>query len=237
MQGRIEQNINGETYYVYSKKNDFTKILAVIGAISIFVVVVLAGIGLKSIVSSAADNMSGGKVANTAGEEALVEKIVISESDVRHQMMPIGELATFEDPYDGDDEIEDYSQLWGWDVPFTKHTVKYKYEGVIKVGYQVKNIDIRVDNENQVIYVTLPKPEVLDNYVDTYYTTDEKNNIINAIESDEVQKRIDEVIEPERLKEAEENGLYDRAEQTAIDIIESQLRTFEKEGYRVEFTN
>ena len=234
MQDRIKQNINGEIYYDYSKKMDYTKILAVIGAISIIAVVVLAGIGVKSVFSSAADSMNSGKSGSTAGEEALVEKIVISESDVKHQMSPIAELTTFEDTYHGEDEIVDYSQLWGWDVPLTKHTIKYKYEGTIKVSYEIKNIDVRVDNENQVIYITLPEPEV-DNQAENTGTTDENNNLINNIKSDEVQQRIDNEIEPARLKEAEEKGLYNRAEQNAINVIESQLRTFEKEGYSVEF--
>ncbi|MCR5633008.1 MAG: DUF4230 domain-containing protein [Eubacterium sp.] len=165
----------------------------------------------------------------------FAEEVDVTVYDVKEQLKPIGELATYGFDYEGKEKIEDSIEAFDkWDVPLTKHTIDVEYEGKIKVGYEMKDIDLSVDNKNQVINVVLPEPQVLDNYIDTYSTVD-KNNVLNPIESDEAQDYLDNIVEPKELAAAEEQGIYEKAEENAQDLIKDQLSYFEKHGYTVEF--
>lgn len=167
--------------------------------------------------------------------EVFAEAVDVTVYDVKRQMNPIGEMATYEQTYEGHEKIEDYREAFGkWNVPLTKHTVDIQYDGVVKVGYEMKDVDLSVDTENKVINVVLPEVQVLDNYVDTYSTVDD-NNIFNPIKSDEAQEYLDGIVEPRELKEAEEDGIYEKAYENAQELIKNQLSYFEKFGYRVEF--
>lgn len=165
----------------------------------------------------------------------FTESTDITVYDVKRQMSPIGELATYKMTYDGKEKIEDYAQLWNWNVPLTKHTIDVEYNGVIKVGYEMRDIDISVDSDKKVINVVLPKVKVLDNYIDTYETVDD-NNIINSIKSDEVENYLDEMVKPKELEKAIENGIYEDAEENAKITIMEQLSYFEKYGFTIEFS-
>ena len=167
--------------------------------------------------------------------EVFAETVDVTVYDVKRQMSPIGELATYERTYEGHEKLEDnITAFKKWNVPLTKHTIDIQYNGVIKVGYEMKDIDLSVDTERKVINVVLPEVQVLDNYVDTYSTVDD-NNVFNPIESDEAQNYLDSEVEPKELKNAEEDGIYEEAEENAKKLIKNELSYFEKFGYTIEF--
>lgn len=171
-----------------------------------------------------------------AGSDVFAETVDVTVYDVKRELQPIGEMVTSEYTYEGKEKIEDSLSICEQDIFFTKHTIDVEYNGVIKAGYEMDDVDITVDTDKKVINVTLPDAQIFDNYVDTY-TTEENNNIINNIKADEVQKYIDEVIEPRELEEAEKDGIYDLAEESAKDQMKNQLSYFEKFGYSVEFSS
>lgn len=167
--------------------------------------------------------------------DVFAEDMDVTVYDVKHQMSPIGEMATYEYTYEGHEKIEDSIAVSdSWNIPFTEHTIDIEYSGVIKAGYEMDDMDLSVDTERKVINVVLPEVQVLDNYVDTYSTVD-KNNVFNPIESDEAQEYLDGVVEPKELNKAEEEGIYEEAEEHAKELIKDQLSYFEKFGYSVEF--
>lgn len=182
-----------------------------------------------------------GLLNNILGSEAeaadiFEETVDVTVYDVRHELQPIGEMVTAEYAYEGKEKIEDSLSIGNQDLFFTKHTIDVDYNGVIKAGYEMDDVDITIDVNDKVINITLPEAQIFDNYVDTY-TTIENNNIINNIKSDEVQTYIDEVIEPRELEEAEKDGIYDLAEESAKDQMKKQLGYFEKFGYSIEFSS
>lgn len=167
--------------------------------------------------------------------DVFAEEMNITVYDVKHQMSPIGEMATYKYEYKGHEKIEDSIEVAdSWNIPFTEHTIDIEYSGEIKAGYEMDDIDLSVDTERKVINVVLPEVQVLNNNVNTYSTID-KNNVLNPIESDEAQGYLDGVVEPKELEKAKEEGLYDKAEEHAKEIIKNQLSYFEKFGYSVEF--
>lgn len=112
-------------------------------------------------------------------------------------------------------------------VPGTTNTINLECKGIVKVGYDVEEITIKVDNDSQKIYISLPAPKVLDNYViwDTVICQEE-NNILNPIDFEQYQTLIAE-IEEDGLALVEADGIYADAEENMMTIIRNFLSGFE----------
>lgn len=150
---------------------------------------------------------------------------------IRDALEPIGEFATYEYTYHGEAKVEDFRKLGNIKIPFTKHAITIPYDGAIKVGYQVSDIDIQVKGKE--ISIHLPEPEILDNYLEIDYEKIESdNNILNPIEPNELGDW-KEGEKEERLKNAEEMGIYASAETSAREQIRALLGYID--GYHVNF--
>lgn len=164
-------------------------------------------------------------VKNHTTKEADITTII------RDALEPIGEFATYEYTYHGEAKVEDSRQLGNAKIPFTKHSITIPYDGAIKVGYQVSDIDIQVKGKE--ICIKLPEPEILDNYLEIDYEKIEAdNNILNPIEPNELGDW-KEGEKAERLKNAEEMGIYASAETSAREKIREMLGYID--GYHVNF--
>lgn len=155
------------------------------------------------------------------------EKRTVTMNEVKAKLVEIDQLATYSGEYTVSKSV-DQARYFLDDIPVlgTKNTINITCEGIVKVGYQVRDITVSVDNESKKIYISLPEPAVLDNYViwDSVQCA-ETNNILNPINFEQYQKLIQE-IEQDGLKEAEGQGLYDDAEQTVKKIIQNGLAGF-----------
>ena len=163
-----------------------------------------------------------------------VEKSVVTLDEVEVQLQKIGQLAVHSGEYTVSKSRE-YIRHFFDDIPIpgTKNSIGLKCNGVVKVGFDIDEIAPTLDNESQKIYISLPEPEILDNYViwDSV-ECEEKNSIFNPIEFDQYQQLIDE-IEEEGLAQAEKDGLYEAAEENTRTVIREFLSGFD--GYEVVF--
>lgn len=163
----------------------------------------------------------------------LTEKNELSDTTVYEKLQDIGELATYSYEYQNVREFKSSKQLFGYNIPGTSHIIQLKYNGVIKAGYEVAGIVIHVDNDSNIIYVTLPEVQILDNYIDTdNLTYAEQNNIFNPISGEEVTEGLD-LIKQEELEKAEQSGIYELAEGSAKALINGLLSDFTE--YTVNF--
>ena len=161
-------------------------------------------------------------------------KTELSDTVVKEKLQSIGQLVTYSYEYTDIREIKDSRQLFGVNIPGTTHTIRLAYNGMIKVGYEVSEIGVRVDNENHVIEVSLPDPKVTDNYIDMdTLSYAEQNNIFNPIRGEEITGELDEIKRAE-LEKAEQAGIYELAAGNAKAQIGSLLEAFD--GYTVKFT-
>lgn len=120
-----------------------------------------------------------------------------------------------------------------WDIPGTTSNVTILYSGVINVGYDMGEIDYELSKEEPVIYVTLPEPEVLDNYIkfdDLRCICD--NNILNPIKTDAVMAYFN-TIEQDELKKAEADDIYNKADGQLQEIVKRYFKVIPE--YEVEF--
>lgn len=150
----------------------------------------------------------------------------LSDTVVKRKLQSIGELATYEYQYEDIREVKSSKQLGSWNIPGTTHTIRIKYNGTIKVGYQVADIDVKVDNDAMVIHVTLPEPQVTDNYIDMdNLSYSEQNNIFNPISGNEITDELEDIKNAE-LEKAESDGIYELAQGNAKALINGLLSDF-----------
>ncbi len=157
------------------------------------------------------------------------EKRIITKEEIEAKLVEIGELATYSGEYTVEHTEEEYRDLLDrFRIPGTKNLIALKCEGVVKVGYDVKDIGVQVDNESMKIYLTFPKQaEILDNYIvwDTV-ECDEKDCWNNPIEFVQYKAMLTE-LEAKGLVQVEEKGIYKAAEDNFKSIIETFFYGFE----------
>jgi hypothetical protein len=161
-----------------------------------------------------------------------VEKRIVTVDEVESKLSEISELATYSGYYTvtrGKDEtryvLEDVK------IPGTTNSIAITANGIVKVGYDVSQINIKIDDDK--IYLSLPQAQLLDNYViwDSIEST-ENNNVLNPIEISQYEELIDE-IETLGLEDVESKGIYDGAEENLKTLIEGFLSEFE--DYEIEY--
>ena len=159
---------------------------------------------------------------------AEVEKRIVTVEEVEVMLVDISQFSTYSGEYTTTKSAE-YTRyfLVNIAVPGTTNTINLECKGIVKVGYDVEEITIEVDNDSKKIYISLPAPKVLDNYViwDTV-KCQEENNILNPIDFEQYQALISE-IEDDGLALVEADGIYADAEENMITIIRNCLSGFE----------
>ena len=154
-----------------------------------------------------------------------VEKRVVTVEEVESQLMEMAELSTYSGEYTvtlGNDETRyllDNIKVWG-----TTNSIEITASGIVKVGYDMNDIVVKVDDDR--IYIKLPEAQLNDNYViwDTV-TCSESNNILTPIEFSQYQEIVDE-IEEMGLADVESKGIYQNASENVKKIMNGFLSEF-----------
>lgn len=178
-------------------------------------------------------------------DELINEPIVVSPASpeislsiIKSELQTIGELATVEYLFTDAAKFSDSKQFKNWNIPGTEKSFILKWNGVIKAGIKLNDVDIQVDEKTMTVIVTLPKAEILSYQVfsDSTEVLDEKNNIFNKITVDDKVK-FDEKTEESMKKRAVENGLLDKANDQAKAVVDMFLRTYSviNENYTIEY--
>ena len=159
---------------------------------------------------------------------AEVEKRIVTVEEVEVVLIDVSQFSTYSGEYTTTKSAE-YTRYFldNIAVPGTTNTINLECKGIVKVGYDVDEITIKVDNDSQNIYISLPAPKVLDNYViwDSVKCREE-NNILNPIDFEQYQGLISE-IEDEGLALVEADGIYEDAKANMETIIRNFLSGFE----------
>ena len=161
-----------------------------------------------------------------------VEKRVVTAEEVQAKLFEIGELSTFSGKYEFTKGVEETRYLLE-EIPVFGSTniIQITCEGIVKVGYNMSDIVVRVDAER--IYISIPEAQLNDNYViwDSMVCK-ESNNMLNPIEFAQYQEIIDE-IEKAGLEKVIAQGIYQQAEENLKTLIETFLAEFD--GYTVVY--
>lgn len=169
---------------------------------------------------------------------------------INSEIQEIGELATMEylftdaAKFTDNKQVEDLNipltdKIKDWTVPLTEKSFTVKWDGKIKAGVNVKKITVAVDENAKKLSVTLPKAEILSYEVDddSVEVLDETDNKFNPITvADKV--KFDAETKEAMIERAIENGILEKAQKSAEQIITNLLRVNPAIGdeYVIEFT-
>lgn len=157
---------------------------------------------------------------------------------VYSEIQNIAELATIEYLFTDAAEFSDSKQIKNWNIPFTEKSFIIRWDGVIKAGVKLDQVTIEVNETAGKITVSMPKAEILSYEIDhdSIEVLDEKNNIFNPMTVEDKVK-FDSKTEEAMKERAIENGLLEKAQENAKEILE-RLVIYDssiKEFYTVEF--
>lgn len=173
-------------------------------------------------------------------EEPIVVSPIAPRIDldiIDSEIKNIGELATVEYLYTDASEFSDSKQIKNWNIPLTKKSFILRWSGTIKAGINFEEISASVDEEAKVITVNVPAAEILSYSVDndSVQLLSEKDNIFNHI-SIEDKNDFDAKTEEAMTKRAIENGILDKAQKNAEDIISRLILSLPgSDSYTIEF--
>lgn len=152
------------------------------------------------------------------------------------QIQSISELASVEYNYTNMGKYENQATFYGWKVPFTIKSFIISYDGVIKAGIDMSQVEVKVKSKK--IQMTMPKAKILSHEIDekSIEVFDETKNIFNQISItdynqfaiDQKEKMEDNVKQKGLLKEAQE-----KAQSTITTFIKSSYPSLD--DYEISF--
>lgn len=92
------------------------------------------------------------------------EPTQITSDLLAQQIQDISELATVEYNYTNMGKFENQATFYGWKVPFTTKSFIISYDGKIKAGVDMTQVEVKVNKKK--IEVTLPKTKILSHEID-----------------------------------------------------------------------
>lgn len=163
----------------------------------------------------------------------VTEKEMITLSDVTSRIWAIEELTVYYGSYEVE-RVQDQSKylMGDFKIPGTTNSISITCQGVVKVGYDLNDIVVKVDNSSEKIYIDVPDATVTDNYIiwDTV-EVNEKNSILNQIEFAQYKELISD-IEAAGLKDVENKDVYAKAENHLKRVLELSLEPL---GYEIVY--
>jgi hypothetical protein len=145
---------------------------------------------------------------------------------------------TYSETYSGLATVVDSRQIPYTDVNIwgTQHQIQISYVGTIKVGYDLNDLHVMVNDARKEIYITLPKVPIVDNNLpQENVQVLQDNNILNPIRADEVNEHL-VTVKADQLQNAINNGIYEKAETQFRKIIVDNLAKLHSD-YKVVFSN
>lgn len=177
------------------------------------------------------------ELVNTPGIVTPVTPVI--ELDViSKEISEIGELATVEYLFTDAAKFTDHKQIKKWNVPLTEKSFTLKWDGKIKAGVDVTEVKIDLDENAHKLIVTVPQAEILSYEVDdeSVEVLDETNNKFNPITVED-KVNFDTQTKDAMIERAIDNGLLEKAQQSAENIIRNLLMVNPAigEDYAIEF--
>lgn len=222
-----EKYIKKETWLSRKAKSTFAKVTVIV---VVLLIIILAIFFINY--TNAKKRIKALEEENARLSDPIVQYEVASKevdvSLIKSEIQDIGELATVEYLYTDAGKFEDPAKLFGKEVPFSFTTKSFiaKWDGTIKAGVKVDEITVEVNDANKEILVSIPKAEILSHEIedDSIETLDEKDGLFNPVKVEDVRE-FDAISKDAMEQRAIENGLLEKAQENAENIIEKLINT------------
>lgn len=144
----------------------------------------------------------------------------VSLDVINTTLQEIGELATTEYLYTDAGRYSDAREVGNFTIPFTKKHFTMKWDGVIKAGIEVDEINVELNQKEKILTVHLPQAKILSHEIDedSIEVLDESDGLFNSV-SVEDQVKFNAACKGEMEQRAIENGLLEKAQKNAQALI------------------
>ena len=109
------------------------------------------------------------------------------------------------------------------------------YDATVRTGINIKEVNPEVDDDNKIVWITIPKAEIQEVTVDhssiRYY--DEKFSLFNVDEREDVTKAL-AMADEDAKKKVENTGALELADKQAETLIKGILQGVIPEGYELK---
>lgn len=158
-------------------------------------------------------------------DEDSNETVTISTDILKSQIVSVRELATQEYIYTNADKRES-AETWmfGWTRPFSENVLLVTYDGSIKAGVDLSQVEIGVDEETRTITITLPPSAILENNIpqESIEVVAVKDGLFNPVTFDDYNEFIAGQ-KPVMEQRAIDQGLLAKADEEAQTLVRSVL--------------
>ena len=148
---------------------------------------------------------------------------VISSDLLGEQLRSVQELVSVEYHYTNMGKFENQVDFYGWKVPFTTKSFIVSYDGVIKAGVDLEQLQVSIGDRE--VTVTLPESRIISHEIpeDSLEVFDESDNLFNHITIEDYTAFTQDQ-KSAMEQRAVDGGLLDRANQEARTAVDSLLR-------------
>lgn len=150
---------------------------------------------------------------------------VITSETLKSELGSLQELVTQEYIYTNADKREkDAKCIFGWSRPFSNSSLLLTYDGIIKAGIDMSEIQVDVNEDNRTITITLPASKITDNNIpqDSITVVTVKDGLFNEVTLEDYNNFISEqkvIMEQKAI----DRGLLTKADEEAKKTIQSFL--------------
>ena len=136
----------------------------------------------------------------------------------------IGEMATQAGYFTSVQTIEKSRDVFGIEVPGTRSSYVYSYDGDIKAGLDFADVEIQVNEMTRVITVRLPEIRILSVEIqeDSFKLYNDGSNLFTSLKMEDVNESLAELKKAAR-ETAIRNGILVNARENAETLIRSFL--------------
>lgn len=165
-------------------------------------------------------------------------KTKITNETLGVQVKELKELTTIQYKYNNIATRNDWNRLFNIKLPFTKSSFVVSYSGIIKIGIDLSETKVEVDENNKKIKVILPEPKILSNDIDfsSLKVYDENTSIFNPVKIKEYFKQSN-IAKENAEDDAKKSGVFEQSKEVAKKVITELLNTTKeiKEKYKIVF--
>ncbi len=207
-----------------------------IGIVLLSIIIILATAATAVMVTRFAlgkgngENSGGGQVPAGSGDKLfdshkvpfVKEKVTVSVRVIEDGLQNVGKLVTQEYYFTLSENYE--KKVSAGLLSSTAYTV-FSYDGVVNAGIECDDIRVRRDEEKKLIYVTIPRAEILDVVIDydSFQEIDSKQGIWSKIKLSDINKAMQELVKKAELN-ALEKGVLKKADENAELVLERLVK-------------
>ncbi len=161
--------------------------------------------------------LCGLRQASQAAEPQITGDLLAS------RLRSVQELVTVSYYYTNMGRFENQVDFYGWKVPFTTKSFIVSYDGVIKAGVDLEQLQVSIGDGE--VTVTLPESRIISHEIpeDSLEVFDESDNLFNHITIEDYTAFTQDQ-KSAMEQRAVDGGLLDRANQEARTAVDSLLR-------------